>query len=441
MNRVALSMMMACIFLAACTVHPEGEARERELATAAGTAWQKPFAERTLPQLGPQSHLADYLAHAEQGSGLLEAAWNRWIAALEQVPQDGTQPTTAMLGIDHTLDGGKALDRTALSLMSDAMNNLMLPGRLTARAEAALARARTAAAEFDQVRLALQRTVAEAYYNLAWHDEDYLLMLRVRNVLSGLETSVAESVAAGTAGPAMRVLLQIAIDRLDAERERMHADRPGLVAAVRRAIGAGPDLADVLAELPDLAPIRTTEQQFVEAALERNPDIAVRRREHDSALAEQRARQWLKMPEFSLRSAVMGDGVATLGGALSLPFLRGQAIDGAIAQADAEARAAEALRRQSGHDAVAAVLSSMAELRGHEIEAQVLQERLLPHLRELLQILQTEWATGTGDVQRIADAEMDALEVERSMLRIRREHAITRARLAEATGALLSDVR
>lgn len=440
MNLRTIYYLALPIWLCACTVHPDGEASERERAAQLGASWQKPFAERMLPPLTAQSHLTDYLAHAEQANGALEAAWNRWVAALEQVPQDGTQPTTAMLGLDHTLDGGKALDRTALSLMSDAMNNLMLPGRLTARAEAALARARTAAAEFDQVRLAIQRTVAEAYFQLAWHDEDYLLMLRVRNVLSGIEASVAESVAAGAAGPAMQLTLQIAIDRLDAERERMHADRPALVAAVRRAVSAGPELADVLAELPELTPIRGTEQQFVEAALERNPDIAMRRREHDSALAEQRAREWLRMPEFSLRSAVMGDGVATLGGAISLPFLRSQAIDGAIAQADAEARAAEALRRQAGHDAVAAVLSSMAELRGHEIEAQVLQQRLLPHLQSLVQVLQSEYAAGTGDVQRIADTEMQALEAERSILRIRREHATTRARLAEATGAILSDV-
>lgn len=441
MRRSLLYLGFACAWLSACTVHPEGEASERELAQAAGAAWQKPFAERTLPLLTPQSQLTDYLAHAEQGNGALEAAWNRWIAALEQVPQDGTQPTTAMLGIDHTLDGGKALDRTALSLMSDAMNNLMLPQRLTARAEAALERARVAAAEFDQVRFSIQRTVAEAYFQLAWHDEDYLLMLRVRNVLTGIESSVAQRVAGGTASPTAQLLVQIAIDRLDAERERMHADRPGLVAAVRRAISAGPELTDVLAELPELTPIQTTEQQFVEAALERNPDIQVRRREHDSSLAEQRARQWLRMPEFSLRSAVMGDGVASLGGAFSLPFLRGQAIDGALAQADAEVRAAEALRRQTGHDAVAQVLSSMAELRGHEIEADVLQKRLLPHLQQLGEILRTEWATGAGDFQMIADTEIQALEVERSLLRIRREHATTRARLAEATGAVLGGVR
>jgi hypothetical protein len=60
-----------CALLGACTIHPEGEAAERERAAQAGTPWQKPFAERTLPPLRTESHLADYLAHAEQANGLL----------------------------------------------------------------------------------------------------------------------------------------------------------------------------------------------------------------------------------------------------------------------------------------------------------------------------------------------------------------------------------
>ena len=55
-------------------------------------------------------------------------------------------------------------------------------------------------------------------------------------------------------------------------------------------------------------------------------------------------------------------------------------------------------------------------------------------------LFRSEFATGGGDIQRIADTEMEALEVERSLLRIRREHAVTRARLAEATGAILGEI-
>lgn len=439
MNRTTMFVFALLLMPAACTVHPEGESSERERAAVAGAAWSKPFGDRIPLPLTQNSTLADYLAHAEQGNGELEAAWNRWQAALEQVPQDGTQPTTAMIGIDHELDGGKAIDRTGISLMSDTMNNLMVPGRLGARALAALERARTAAAEFDQARLQLQREVAKAYYELAYHDEDYLLMLQVRNKLATIEESVAASVAAGTLKPTARLQVQIAIDRLDAERERMHADRPALIAAVRRIIGGGPTLTEVLAVLPDFQPLADNEQEFLFRALEHNPALSIRRREHDAANAEERAREWLRVPELSLRSALMLDGIGGLSGAVSLPFLRGTAIDGAIAQASANARAAEALQRQAGHDAVAAVLGFSAELRGHEAEAKVLNERLIPRLMQLAQITRSEWTAGKGDFQMVAEVEMQVLEAKRLVLRIRREHAVTRARLAEAAGALLTE--
>ena len=117
---------------AGCVVHPDGEREERDRASAAGVAYARPFAERELPELPPDAPLATFVARAEAANGGLEAAWQRWRAALERVPQDGSQPTTAMVGLQHTLDGGAALDRTVLSVLSDAMRNVLWPGRVAA---------------------------------------------------------------------------------------------------------------------------------------------------------------------------------------------------------------------------------------------------------------------------------------------------------------------
>jgi outer membrane protein TolC len=163
----------------------------------------------------------------------------------------------------------------------------------------------------------------------------------------------------------------------------------------------------------------------------------VRAAEHAAALAEAAAREWRAVPELSLASVLTGDGALQLAGAVTLPFLRSAAIDGAIAQAGALARAAEALRRQAGADATAAALAGLAELRAQEQEAAVLQERLFPHIRQLVDVARSEWAAGTGAYTVLTDAEAQALDVQRALLRVRAEHAVGRARLREATGALL----
>jgi len=422
---------------AACTVHPPGEDEERARAAAAGAAWQRPFAERPRPVLRADSPLEEYMAFAEQQNGDFEAAYHKWVAALEQVPQDGTQPTTAAVGLVHRFDGGSALDRTGLSLASDAMNNLVAPGRLGSQAMAALERARVAAAEFDRSRLRLQREVAEAFYALAGHDGELELMLQQRILLDGALPGISARVQAGTASGTELLMAQIALDRVDAERERMHIGRPALLAALRRAIGADAAFADATPALPPLEPVRATEQAFVDEALAHNPDLAVRVAEHAAALAEVASREWRNVPELSLASVLTGDGAFQLAGAVTLPFLRSAAIDGAIAQAGALARAAEALRRQAGTDATAQALAGLAALRGQEQEATVLQERLLPHIRQLVDLARSEWTAGTGAYSVLTDAEAQALDAQRALLRVRAEHAVGRARLREATGALL----
>ncbi len=426
--------LLSLLLLSACVVRPEGEPAERDRALAAGTHYAKPFAEREVEALGPEAPLHAFLAHAERQNGALEAAWFRWLAALEQVPQASTQPTTAMLGVEHTLDGGAALDRTALLLMSDAMRNLLWPGRLAAQGEAALAEARVAGARFVQERLRLQTAVVTAYQALALRDHEIAVMERIAAVLSVQVPSVAARVQAGQ-GMQMELLqAQVALDRVRADLQRMQAERPGLLAALRALCGAGPELLDVRAVLAELAPLRLAETALVESALRDNPELAMRREEVAARLAAVTAAEWERVPEFSLRGAVMGSVNQTLGVAMSLPWLRSTAIDAAVRQAEASVRGAEALRRQAGNDAVAMVLGEAALLQGLEAEHAVLVASVLPRLRQMAEVGKANWAAGGGTFGDWASALVMELEVERAVLGLRRDHAVGRARLAEALG-------
>jgi outer membrane protein TolC len=425
--------VLACAALVGCVVRPAGEAAARERAVAAGAAYEKAFAERDLPALAADASLADWLAHAERANGALEAAWLSWIAALEQIPQAATQDTTAMLGVEHRLDGGSALDRTGVMLMSDAMNNLLWPGRLASRGESALARARVAAAEFDRARLGLQTDVAQAFWALARRDVEIALQERLRGVLAVNVPSVRARVQAGGAMQTELLAAEIALLRAEADLARLRAGRPGLVAELRAVAGVAGDV-DPRPALAELEPLREPERAYVARALERNPELEMRRRAHEAALAEITEREWLRVPEFAGRGLLMGDGVATLAGAFTLPFLRGTAIEAAVRQAQAQARAADALRRQAGSDAVARVLAELAALQAVDGEAAVLREQLLPRARTLSDVARASWAAGGGAFADWAQAVVLEVEVERLLAALRMEHAIGRARLVAAVG-------
>ncbi|MBX3463004.1 MAG: TolC family protein [Planctomycetes bacterium] len=433
--RIAIAAAVAWA-VAGCSVHPDGEARERDRAAAAGRGFAAPFAERDLPPLRADSPLATWIAHAEQANGGLEAAWHRWQAALEEVPQAGTQDSTAMLGLEHRLDGGSALDRTGLMLMSDTMANVLVPGRLGARAEAALARARVAAAEFGRARLGVQREVAAAYWALALRDEEIRLLTALQAARSVQVASVRGALAGGRATQADLLAAEVALLRLDAELAGLHADRPGLAAALAALAGAGGEAAAVAPALAEFIALADGEERWLAAALARNPGLEAARAEHAAALAEVAEREWRRVPEFSLRGLLMGDGAATLAGAVTLPFLRGSAIEAAVRQAEAAVRAAEAVRRQAGRDATAAVVGETAALRAIAAERDLLRDAVLPRLQQAVAVARSAWSTGRGGTDGWVEAEAMRIEVARAVARLDAAGLTARARLAEAAGGL-----
>jgi len=430
-------LLCGAAWLGACSVTIEGEQQQRDDAAAAGARaqWDRPFAARgEAPPPSSGAPLADWIAFAEQHNGEIEAAWHAWCAAIEQVPQAATQDTTAMVGVSHRLDGGAFLDRSALTLASDAMNNLLLPGRLQDRGREALAGARAAGARFVQSRLRLQREVAERYHELALHEREIALQERLRTVIAAAVPSQRARVAAGTA--MQRDLLQAELALLAADRDlaRLHAEHPGMVRALSALAGIAAATGDE--PRPRLEPLQAllpSEADAVQRALTDDPAVAVRRREHEQTLAAITVAEWRRVPEFSLQAMLGGDGVVALAGALTLPFLRDHAIDAAVRQAAATARAAEAMQRQAGADAIARAVAALAALRAAADQDALLQQEQAK-AATVAELARTSFATGGGTFADWAAAESARIGLEVARARLAADAAVARARLLESLG-------
>ncbi|MBZ0154043.1 MAG: TolC family protein [Planctomycetes bacterium] len=429
-------LMVLALALAGCVMRPEGEQAERDRVAAAGVAFHKPFAERELPDLAQGATLSTFLAHAEQTNGALEAAFHSWEAALEKVPQASTQATTAMVGLEHTLDGGSALDRTALLLMNNTMAMILWPGRLEAQGEAALADARVAGAAFVRERLRLQTQVSDAYYALALRDEELGLLDRLERLLAVQVPSVAARVRAGSAMQAELLAAEVARDRVQAERAKLAGERPALEAALRAIAGLDGDAMVTKPVLPPLTSLRPVERDVIESVLANNAEVEMQRLEHAAAMAEVTMAEWERVPEFSLSATVMGTMSQTLGAAMTLPWLRGTAIEGAVRESEARVRAADALRRQAGADAIAMAVRELAMLAAVEAEHAVLAESLLPRLRQMGDVARAAWTAGGGKLTEWVAATAMALETETALARLRRDHSLARARLQELLGGV-----
>ena len=91
----------------------------------------------------------------------------------------------------------------------------------------------------------------------------------------------------------------------------------------------------------------------------------------------------------------------------------GQAINAAVAQAQANLRAAEAMRRQARNDLSAQVVMDLSSLRDADRQLELLQQTILPRAQQIVDLTRSSYEAGRVSL-------LDVLEAQRSLLTIRR---------------------
>lgn len=149
--------------MAGCTVHPPGEADERVAASRMGKPFEKRFEVREIPTLAENPTPDQIVEHALLTNADLEEHFWIWRAAIEQIPQDGTQTTTLNISAGTTLTRGRASwGASTVALSNDPMTDIKWPGKLDAAAKQALENARAAGKRFVKARFELRNKVLHA---------------------------------------------------------------------------------------------------------------------------------------------------------------------------------------------------------------------------------------------------------------------------------------
>lgn len=390
------SSLLLAGLLSSCAIHPEGEREERDRAEAAGAPYSRPFEERDLPPLALDAGLEEVVRRALLANGDLEAKYFAWRAAIEGIPQAASPPGSAMLGYSQMFDGGSAWDRTTLFLQTDPMANLPFPSKLATAGRLALEEARAAGLRFDRARYALQAEVVRAYVELAHHHE----VVRIRGEeLSLLELVVATAEARVRSGTApqqdwLKARTELALARN--ELRTLESEQPGLLARMNAMLGRAPEVPlDV--QFPEPRPLPLADADVLLAVAERNPELAALAREvagRREALAL--ARQ-AYLPDFSFTGSITGSACETL------PLLRWEAIEGAIEEARADLRAAEAMRRQVANDLSAKAVLDLYTLRNAERQVDLFSNEILPRADQAVALSRAAYSAGRAGVVEVLD--------------------------------------
>jgi outer membrane protein TolC len=445
-NRDPSSLIALCLFvtLSGCTVHPQGEQEERDAALRAGKPFEKAVAERTEPPLPDNPTTEDLVHYALLTNADLEQRYWNWRSAIEQIPQDGTQPTNLAISGGTTINKGNlSLDRTTLSAFNDPMADILWPEKISVAAKRALENARAAGMRFQKAKFDLRNKVLDAYYDYALNAELTRLEQSNAELLQTTAMVVEARNRAGTAGQpdVLKARNELDISRNDIAS--MQSQLPALRATVnallnRDAIASLP----VPAKLPTTRPIEYSDSQLLELAAKQNPELAALASEIKGRSDGIRLARLQYMPDFSLSASTDLAGIAqTLTGMVTVPLLRYQAINAAIAQAEANLKSTDAMRRQTRNDLNAQIVMDIATLRDADRQLDLFEHKILPRAGQVVTVSRSSYETGQSSLLDLLDAQRSLIAIQRLVanLKVLREKRMVDLEAIAATS--LEDTR
>lgn len=413
---IVASLILLPVFLPGCTVHPAGEREERQAALAAGKTYEKSAGDRSIPPLPQRPTPDDLVRYALLSNADLEQQYWQWRAAIEQVTIDGTQPTSLALSLGTTLNNGQlAWDRTIVTAANDPMTDISFPAKLSAAARRSLENARAAGVRFRKAQFELRRRVLDAYDDYALNAE--LIRLGDENIqllqAAAVITDARNRSAMGGEADALKARNEVDLARNDVAnmRSQLPIERAALNALLNRPPLAAIPVPD---SLPAARPIDESDQELLDRAAKMNPELLaladeIKARHEDIHLAKLQY-----YPDFDVAASTDLKGITqTLLGEFTIPLLRYEALNAAIAQAEANLHAADAMRRQTGSDLSAQIVDDIDTLRDDDRQLDLLKNTILPRARQAVTLARTAYETGSASL-------LDMLENQRSLIDIER---------------------
>ena len=410
------------VLLAGCTVHPAGEAEERKAAGVAGAPFTTRHEKRAVAVL-PESPSADDLVRYALGNNAdLEARYWEWRSAIEQIPQDGTQTTNLAVfgGLDIT-NGSTRLGNASLSVGNDPMSDIVLPPKLSAAARRALENARAAGLRFRKAQFELRGKVLNAYADYALQAELARLEEANAQLIETTTMAVEAKNRAGAAGQQdiLKVQNELDLSRNDAAnlRSLLAAAAAQLNALLGRAADA--PLAPRTG-LPSTRPIAADDATVLALVANRNPELAALAHEVSASKEGIGLARLQYVPDLSLTAGSDLAGVTqSLVGMVTVPVLRRQAIDAAVAQAEANIRARESMRRQTATDLARQVVMDLIIVRDADRQLELFERTILPRAERAIGIARSSYEAGQSSLSDLLDARRSLIAIKRLVANLR----------------------
>ncbi|MGC8560380.1 MAG: TolC family protein [Phycisphaerae bacterium] len=439
----ALVLLFTGVVIAAvggCTMMPRGAGTLDRRAREDGTVYHAPAATQKIPALPKKPNADELVSYALIRSPQVEAAYWRFRAALEKIPQAGTQMTTPMLSGGAQLTNGSAgAGDFSLGIANMGSSDIRWPTKPAADAEIALQKARAAGQQFRNAQFLLRQEVLTAWYRLiavrrVTHQvQKQIITYRALAEIAKVRMATGRGSAVhsiNTLTGITRLKLKISALRQEAMTDQIH---------LNLLLNRQPDIPILTpAHLPPISghlPALTT---IIRQALRRNPGLLERRR---LLLAAQTAVQRAKMqyiPNFDLAATSSLDGVMqNLSAAIMFPAVRFRAINASIRQAVFDTFQAESRITSSRNQLEQRLAIDLATMRSDRQQVALINGRLLPRLRQMKDFSSISVEQGGGGLTSGLKYALIAIEVHQLRVGLKLDWLIRQADVETAVAAPL----
>ncbi|MFZ0929772.1 MAG: TolC family protein [Syntrophobacteraceae bacterium] len=274
MKALRAGVVLALFFAisAGCASVPEEEARlisdrsmwENEILPSEAPS-------EKLPELTEKSTLSDYLAYAALNNPGLKAAFLRWKAALEKIPQVTALPDPHFT-YAYFIESVET--RVGPQHQSFALNQTFpWLGKLQLRGNAAAEAARAEKARYDAVKLKLFYQVQEAYYEYYYLARAITVTHENLGYVKYLESVARAGYSAGIAPYADVVRTQVELGKLEDSLKTLNDQAEPIAAKVNAALNRPPDAQVFWPEKLEKEKVSFTSEQLLTWLKESNPDL------------------------------------------------------------------------------------------------------------------------------------------------------------------------
>ncbi len=194
----------------------------------------------TSIEIGAESSLEDYLRHAALNNAGLKAAFNRWKAAVERIPQARTLPdprfnyTYYIEEVETRV--GPQRQKIGVAQMFPWFGKLRLKGDAMAEAAAA------AQQDYEKTKLALFHRVKVAYHEYWYLAQAIAITKEHISLVANMESVARTRFRAGAAPNSSVVQAQVELGKLDDQLRTLEALRRPIVAKLNAALNRSTQL-------------------------------------------------------------------------------------------------------------------------------------------------------------------------------------------------------